>query len=61
MAQEEKGKQAKHPSGLTWERWEWPFKSADERKLVAAYFKKNAKQEAKNMKEKIYESESALL
>ncbi|MFZ9326835.1 MAG: hypothetical protein ACO24H_05180 [Polynucleobacter sp.] len=58
MAQEEKGK---HPSGLTWERWNWPFKTADERKLVAKYFKKTAKQETKNMKEKVYESEPALL
>ena len=30
----------KHPSGLTWQRWNWPFKTQAERKLVAAYFEK---------------------
>lgn len=30
----------KHPSGLTWQRWKWPFKTPAERKLVAAYFKR---------------------
>ncbi len=29
-----------HPSGLTIERWQWPFKTLQERQLVAAYFKK---------------------
>ncbi len=61
MAKEEESKQGKHPSGLTWERWEGPFKTPDERKLVAKYFKKHAREEARKMKEKIYESEPALL
>jgi len=26
------------PSGLTWERWNWPFKTPQERQLVAKYF-----------------------
>ena len=30
----------RHPSGLTLERWLWPFKTEDERKLVAQYFRK---------------------
>jgi len=29
---------SRHPSGLTWERWEWPFKTPQERQLVAKYF-----------------------
>lgn len=33
-------KQKLHPSGMTWQRWEWPFKTPQERKLVAQYFKK---------------------
>ena len=32
--------QSLHPSGLTQQRWEWPFKTPEERKLVAAWFKK---------------------
>jgi hypothetical protein len=28
----------KHPSGLTWERWNWPFKTPEERELVREYF-----------------------
>lgn len=27
-----------HPSGLTWERWQWPFHTEAERQLIAAYF-----------------------
>ena len=26
-----------HPSGLTWERWNWPFKTEYERVLVRQY------------------------
>lgn len=29
-----------HPSGMTWERWRWPFKTEAERKLVMAYNKR---------------------
>lgn len=29
-----------HPSGLTMDRWEHPFKTAQERQLVIAYFDK---------------------
>ena len=28
----------KHPSGLTWELWNWPFKTPEERELVREYF-----------------------
>lgn len=41
-----------HPSGLTWERWEWPFKTPQERELVAKYFKKSKTTTAKEKKEK---------
>jgi hypothetical protein len=33
----------KHPSGLTWERWNWPFKTQEERAIVAKWFKKKEK------------------
>lgn len=31
----------KHPSGMTMERWNWPFKTPEERKLVMKWYKKN--------------------
>jgi len=34
-----------HPSGLTMERWNWPFKTPQERELVARWFKKQEKKE----------------
>ena len=34
-----------HPSGMTWERWRWPFKTEDERKLVIAHNRKSRKAE----------------
>jgi hypothetical protein len=37
-----------HPSGMTWERWDWPFKTPQERKLVVEYMKKFAKEEQIN-------------
>lgn len=46
----------KHPSGLSWERWEWPFKTPDERKLVAAYFKRQAKDQKKKQIEQLEEA-----
>lgn len=30
---------------MSWERWEWPFKTPEERKLVAEYFRKQSKEE----------------
>lgn len=36
---------SKHPSGLTWERWNWPFKTPEERQLVAKYFNKQRREE----------------
>lgn len=38
-------KQKLHPSGMTWQRWEWPFKTPQERKLVAQYFKEQHRNE----------------
>jgi hypothetical protein len=32
-----------HPSGLTMARWNWPFKTDAERKLVVAYYKAQAR------------------
>jgi hypothetical protein len=45
-----------HPSGMTWERWEWPFKTPQERKLVIEYMKKFAKQEQANALNKLGEA-----
>jgi hypothetical protein len=33
---------------MTWERWDWPFKTPQERKLVVEYMKKFAKEEQIN-------------
>lgn len=33
-----------HPSGLTWDRWNSPWKHEDERKLVVRFNRKNDKQ-----------------
>lgn len=41
-------KEGLHPSGLTWERWNNPFRTAEERKIAVAYNRKKeraAKQE----------------
>lgn len=38
----------KHPSGLTQERWDWPFKTPEERKLVVKYFKKLERENKQN-------------
>jgi len=34
-----------HPSGLTMERWNWPFKTSEERKLVQQYFREHEAEE----------------
>lgn len=31
---------SKHPSGLTWERWEFPFKTPEERALIQQWLMK---------------------
>jgi hypothetical protein len=37
-----------HESGLAMERWNWPFKTAEERAIVAKYFKEfEAREKAK--------------
>ena len=41
-----------HPSGLTWERWEWPFPTPQERQLIAKYFKKMKNETDKETKKK---------
>jgi len=38
----------KHPSGMTWERWNNPFKSAAERELVIKWNKKRGKAEKRD-------------
>jgi hypothetical protein len=32
----------KHPCGLTWERWHWPFKTDAERKIIADWISVNS-------------------
>jgi hypothetical protein len=34
-----------HKSGLTVDRWNWPYKTPEERELVAKWFKKQTKKE----------------
>lgn len=50
-----------HPSGMTQERWDWPFKTAEERRLVVKYFEKIKRQETKDQKKQIHQLEEALL
>lgn len=35
----------KHPSGLTWERWYWPWKMPEERKMIQEWLKQKAGQD----------------
>jgi hypothetical protein len=45
-----------HPSGMTLARWRWPFKTPEERKLVAAWF---AKEKIAEGKKRISEAKAA--
>jgi hypothetical protein len=45
-----------HPSGMTMQRWNSPFKTPEERQLVVLWFKKNAEQEKKAMLDAIEEA-----
>ncbi len=51
-----KSKQDKHPSGLTQERWDWPFKTTDEKVLVAQWFRKEQKNEERKRLDNFEES-----
>jgi len=42
-----------HPSGLTWERWEWPFKTPQEREIVAKYFRRTKGTTEKRKKQRV--------
>lgn len=50
----------KHESGLTMERWNWPFKTQEERQKVLAYYNKEQKREKLNLKKQIQEMERGL-
>ena len=59
MAKEPTVKDEMHESGLSMTRWNWPFKTPEERKLVAKYFEKErsaARRAAAKDKKKIIES-----
>ena len=45
-----------HPSGMTMQRWNSPFKTPEERQLVVLWFKKNAEQEKKAMLDALEEA-----
>ena len=45
-----------HPSGMTQERWDWPFKTPEERKLVVKYFQKQAKEDKKKQIDNLEEA-----
>lgn len=34
-----------HPSGLTWDRWYWPFKTAAERKQIQEWITRRSGQD----------------
>lgn len=38
-----------HPSGMTMQRWNWPYKTPQERELVAKWFKKQEKTKQDNL------------
>lgn len=48
--------QEMHPSGMTQERWDWPFKTPEERKLVVKYYSKQQKQEKKRQLDQLEEA-----
>ena len=45
-----------HPSGMTQERWDWPFKTPEERKLVVKYYKEKAKEDKKKQLDNLEEA-----
>lgn len=45
-----------HPSGMTMARWNWPFKTPEERELVARW---NEKQQRKDRKDELANTEDA--
>lgn len=45
-----------HPSGMTQERWDWPFKTPQERKLAAKYYQQHAKEEKQKMQDSLEEA-----
>ena len=47
-------KEPMHPSGLTMKAWEYPFKTQEQRKLVAAWF-------AKQERDRIFKNNEALV
>lgn len=47
---------ALHPSGLTWDRWNSPWKHEEERKLVIRFNRKNDKQIARESLENLGEA-----
>lgn len=50
-----------HPSGMPWERWNNPFKTAEERKLVIKYFQKCQRDEKETRRRMIEDLGPALL
>lgn len=50
-----------HPSGMTQERWDWPFKTQEERKLVVKYYEKMKRQQGKDKKRQVEDLGEALL
>lgn len=46
---------AKHPSGLTWERWNWPFHTETEKQMIGRYMRKQWATEKREKKKKFNE------
>lgn len=43
-------KEPMHPSGMTMRAWNWPFKTPEQRKKVAAWFKKQQLEQERQRK-----------
>lgn len=45
-----------HPSGLTYERWHWPYKTEEERKKVVEYLAQKRKHDVRDALERLGEA-----
>lgn len=45
-----------HPSGVLWERVNWPFQTEEERKLICAYRRKQHRKDKKELPKLIGEA-----
>lgn len=48
--------QAMHPSGMSLARWNWPFKTPEERELVARWYAKEQRRQRKDQLDNLPEA-----